>query len=412
METVHTKIKKDFLIWKFGFYGLLKNLKFFEPYLFIYLLAMGINLFQIGILFAIREVITYIFEVPSGIFADHYGKKTELLICFVFYVISFVVFFLGKGFWLMAVAMLFFGLGEAFRSGTHKAMIYSYLEQKGWFDEKTFVYGRTRSFSLIGSAVSAFVSIIFVLNLPAMRWIFLITTLPYILDFFLILSYPNSLNEKRETDMSIAKFWKNSVTQIKSIFKKSILTKLLISSSLYDAIFKTSKDYIQPILKLTILASGFMLFSNLSSDENVKVILGIVYGVFYIFSSLASRNAYRLNRLTDSHKLMNILFDVMGVICLSLFFVIRNNWSFVVIALFFVLFLIKNARRPLWVDVAGDLMEKRERATVMSIDSQFRAIFMIVLAPLLGYIAENLSIATAFLFLGGFMLFVNLFLKK
>jgi len=27
--------------------------------------------------------------------------------------------------------MIFFGLGEAFRSGTHKAMIYGYLEEKG-----------------------------------------------------------------------------------------------------------------------------------------------------------------------------------------------------------------------------------------------------------------------------------------
>lgn len=38
--------------------------------------------------------------------------------------------FLGNGYGLISVGMLFFGLGEAFRSGTHKAMIYSYLEKK------------------------------------------------------------------------------------------------------------------------------------------------------------------------------------------------------------------------------------------------------------------------------------------
>ena len=31
---------------------------------------------------------------------------------------------------MAALAMAFFGLGEAFRSGTHKAMIYTYLERK------------------------------------------------------------------------------------------------------------------------------------------------------------------------------------------------------------------------------------------------------------------------------------------
>ena len=45
------EIKKDKQIWKFCAYGFLKNLQFFEPYLFIYLLGKGMNLFDIGILF-------------------------------------------------------------------------------------------------------------------------------------------------------------------------------------------------------------------------------------------------------------------------------------------------------------------------------------------------------------------------
>ena len=197
---------------------------------------------------------------------------------------------------VIIVAMIFFGLGEAFRSGTHKAMIYSYLEQKEWFSYKGFVYGRTRSFSLLGSSISAFLSVIFVLKLPAMRWIFLICILPYILDFLLILSYPNNLNEKNESDLSIKKFFVSSFIKLKSIFKNEMLVKVLISSSLYDGIFKTIKDYIQPILQTTILLMGASYIANLDSDSQTKVILGITYGIFYIFSSMASRNIYRLNK--------------------------------------------------------------------------------------------------------------------
>ncbi len=411
-ENLHIQIIKDSQIWKFCFYGLLKNLRFFEPYLYIYLLGIGINLFQIGILFAIRETIIYIFEIPSGIFADYYGKKTELLICFLFYIISFILFFIANNFFIIIYAMIFFGLGEAFRSGTHKAMIYSYLEQKGWFAEKTFVYGRTRSFSLIGSSVSAFLSILFILNLPSIRWIFLICILPYILDFLLILSYPNNLNEKRENNLSIKKFVITSIKQIKSIFKKPILIKILISSSLYDAIFKTIKDYIQPIIKLLILTSGISILSNFDANANIKIILGVVYGIFYIFSSFASKNIYRLNSIINSYKLMNIFFDIMGIILILLFFIMKYNMLILIIILFFFLYLLKDARRPLVVDSAGDIMDKKERATVMSIDSQFKSIFMIVLAPLLGYIAESYSIAIVFLSIGIFILIVNLLLKR
>src|SRR6056297_866309 len=214
----HVQIKKDFQIWKFSFYGLLKNLRFFEPYLYIYLLNLNFSLFHIGILFAIRETTVYILEVPTGIFADNYGRKTSLLICFISYIISFVLFFFVTNFLIASVAMLFFGIGEAFRSGTHKSIIYKYLEQKNWFDHKTFVYGRTRSFSLIGTSLSAFLSIFIVLNIPAMKWIFIITIIPYILDFLLIASYPESLNEKSGAEFSLKKFLKLTFSQLKSLF--------------------------------------------------------------------------------------------------------------------------------------------------------------------------------------------------
>ena len=203
--------------------------------------------------------------------------------------------------------MILFGFGDALRSGTHKAMIYSYLEQKDWFTEKTFVYGRTRSFSLIGSALSAFASIFMVIYFRDLSWIFLLTVIPYILNFILILTYPNSLNEKRETSTSFKKFFQISYQQVKSIFKSTKLLTVLTSSSLFDAVFKTVKDYIQPILIITItsLGIGFLKFEE---DVNKKIILGFIYGLFYIFSSAASRNVYRLNKLANSKALMNVFF--------------------------------------------------------------------------------------------------------
>jgi MFS family permease len=408
---IYKQINKDKQVWKFSFYGLLKNLEFFEPYLLIYLLGLGLSLFQVGILYAVRESIIYIFEVPSGIFADHYGKKRELMICFTFYMISFAIFFIGANFYILLIAMVIYGLGEAFRSGTHKAMIYTYLEQKGWFAHKNFVYGRTRAFSLIGSSVSAFISILFILKLPGVRWIFLLSIIPFMVDFLLIWSYPDSLDEKRESTMSFKKFLTESIVQLKSVFRNRLLTKILISSALYDGIFKTIKDYIQPILKATILASAAVSLQGLSSDDKVKVYLGIVYGVIYIFSAAASKNVYRLNKYQSSDKLLSITFDAAGVLALFLFISIRNNVTSAVIILYFILYVLKDARKPIVVDVCGDHMNKYERATVMSIESQLTSLFTIILAPLLGFIGDKLSISVLFLIIGLFSLMINRFLK-
>ena len=412
MEDVHKLIKKNNQIKKFCLYGFLKNLKFFEPYLYIYLIqVVHLSLFQIGTLFSIRGIIIYLFEVPSGIFADQYGKKTELMICFIFYIASFFFFFLGGSYAIVAIAMVLFGLGEAFRSGTHKAMIYSYLEQKGWFEHKTFVYGRTRSFSLIGSSLSAFAAIFLIIKLPRMQWIFLFSIIPYILDFLLIWSYPDTLNEQVESNISIKIFFTYSIKQLKNVFADRYLRNVVVSSSLFDAIFKVLKDYIQPILKDIILVSGIYIIASMEATTQLKIILGLIYGVMYIFSSLVSRNVYRLNFKFNSDKLMDISFDILGIVFFIMFFAIKSKIMLVVILLYFSLYLLKDGRRPLAVDVFGDYMKRDERATVMSIESQVGSLFMIVLAPLFGCIADRFGIATLFFIVGLSILVLNRFLR-
>lgn len=407
---IYKRIKSDKQIWKFCFYGFLKDLTFFEPYLLIYLIGMGMNLFKIGVLFSIREAVINIFEVPSGIFADNYGKKKELMICFTLYIISFIFFFIGSSFYVLLAAMVFFGLGDAFRSGTHKAMIYTYLEQKDWFSHKTFVYGRTRSFSLLGASLSAFLSIIFIFNLPGVRWIFLLSIIPYIIDFLLIASYPDSLDEKHSSSFSLKKFALQSLKQFINIFFNATLRKILLSSSLYDGIFKTIKDYIQPILQAVILSSAALALKGMEGDKTLKLFLGITYGIFYIFSSSASKNVYRLNKWFSSGKLMSSFFDIMAIFSIILCFAVRANLTALIIAIFFILYLLQDSRRPLMVDVCGDHMSKNERATVMSIDSQLTSLFTMLFAPIFGLIADY-SISLLFLIIGLFILIANRFLN-
>lgn len=400
--SILNQIKNDKMIKKFSLYGFLKNLKFFEPYLVLYLLSFDITLFKIGLLYSIREIIIYIFEIPSGIIADHYGKKNELMLCFIFYIISFIIFFIGGSYIIFVLAMIFFGLGEAFRSGTHKSIILTYLESKDWFVHKTFVYGRTRSFSLLGTSLSSFVSILFIINLPATRWIFLVTTIPYVIDFFLIYSYPNIFNEKAISKLKFREFFEISKKSLKNIYKQKYLLKILINSSSYDGIFKTIKDYIQPILLIMIAVE---------SEQTVKILLGMIYGIFFIFSSFASRNVYRLRNIFTSHKLMNFSYIIMsfGLLFIALSIYIDN--LIIAIILFFVLYIFKDARRPIFVDLSSDYMTKKQRATVLSIESQLRSVIIIIFAPLFGLISDTNGIAFAFAVLSIVSLLFSYILK-
>lgn len=404
MRNIHEQIKKDTQITKFCLYGFFKNLQFFEPYLIIYLVAMNLSFAQIGLLFGLRELIIYVFEVPSGIIADTYGKKTELLICFTFYIVSFIFFFIGQNIILLTVAMIFYAFGEAFRSGTHKAMIYAYLEQQNWFKYKTFVYGRTRSFSLLGTAISSILSVLIILITGKIRIVFLFCIIPFVLDFLLILSYPESLNEKRESHFSLSFFAKETMSQIKMFFSSPKIWVTTSSSATFDAVFKTVKDYIQPILQGMILVSV-----GTSDPDNFKVVLylGIAYAIFNLLSALASRNVFRLTALFDMNDLLDKLMLLLGLAYIIIGAIIPLEIPWLVIVIFIISYVVKDARRPIFVDVIGDHIESHQRATVLSIESQLKSLTVMILAPTIGFLADHYNFSVVFITLGIIMLITS-----
>lgn len=70
------------------------------------------------------------------------------------------------------------------------------------------------------------------------------------------------------------------------------------------------KDYIQPILSNLILVSGIYVIESINAETQLKIILGVIYGVIYIFSAGVSRNIYRLNQWWPSDQLMDITFEI------------------------------------------------------------------------------------------------------
>lgn len=397
---------KDFRlqIFKFEMYGFLKNLRFFEPYLIIFLTERSLSFFQIGILIAIREAIIYIFEIPSGVIADMYGKKLELVFCFLFYIISFVLFFLANSFFLFALAMMLFGLGEAFRSGTHKSMIMTFLDYNNIGDSKTKVYGQTRAMSLIGSMTMSIVSIIFVIALPELKYLFLLSIVPYLLDMLLILSYPGYLNQREVVTFNLKDFIKQNFINIKYTFSAKNVRKLVFDESLYQAGYKSIKDYVQPII--IALSVGFVIFKGMTEAENLKVYIGLIYAAIYLISSFASRYSYKVATKVNHFRLINFMWLMSGLFALLLSLYLDN--LFIIFASFIMIYIFMNLRKPVMVEEIGNETDKTKRATVLSVQSQLTSLLLIIFAPIIGFLAD-LSIQLMFVFVGVIMIVIFMF---
>lgn len=385
---LHSAIIRDWQIKKFCLYGLLKNFKFFEAYLILFLMSHQISLFQIGILMACREVVVNLFEVPSGLIADYFGRKKELYLCFIFYIISFIIFFIGDNFGYALLAMFFFGLGEAFRSGTHKAIIYSYLDAKEWTGEKAFVYGRTRSFSLIGSAISSLVGIGIVLSIPDIQYIFIFSIIPYVLDLLLIVSYPSYLDCADKKEISS---FKELLYKLLYTFKqRNKLRRILFEEGCAEGAFSYLKEFIQPIMELIVIGSGVAIIAGLSLDDNLKIVLGTIYAVFNLCSSFFSKRAFLLtNRrsgiecLLYIHLITAILLGTLA--CFSQIYI-------VVIAIYLLLYIMHSMRKPIFVAEIDCHIDKSNRATILSISSQIKSLFLVIFAPIAGFTADRYGI--------------------
>lgn len=393
-------------ITKFSLYGLLKNLRFFEPFMLIYFLDQSLNLFHIGILFSIREIIIYIFEIPSGVIADRYGKKTELVFCFIFYITSFILFFFATGFVGFVFAMSLFALGEAFRSGTHKAMIMAYMDRHELKDSKTRIYGLTRSYSLIGSMIASLVSIGLVLWLPSIRYLFLVAIIPYVIDLLMILTYPSYLNEKRDATFSIKSFIKSNIDGITYTFKDKNVRNAVFNSSTYQAFFKAIKDYIQPLI--LAITGSIIVFSSLDNDQHKTVYIGIIYTIIYFISAISSRNAHYVQGFGSHKTLIKWMWFLTAVVLLVMSFL--QSSLIIVFSVFVVLYVIMNIRKPIMVDVIGEATVDDKRATVLSIEAQMASLMIAISAPLIGLLAEY-SMQALFMTLSVLMFFIFIFSK-
>lgn len=397
MERV--KIPKNLQYYKFCLYGFLKNQKFYEPFLILFLLEKGMTFLQIGTLYAIREMGRNILEIPSGIMADVIGRRKTMVFCFIAYISCFTIFNLANTYWFFALAMIFYSIGDAFRSGTHKAMIFSYLSQRDLVHLKVHYYGHTRSWSQFGSAVSSILAAIIVYFSTNYAPVFLYTIIPYILDLILMLSYPKELDGE-SGNRKISDIWPS----LKELSARFILTskhwsviKAVLNLSVFSGYFTGAKDYLQTLLKT--LAISIPILTYLESKQKAAIIIGIVYFFLYLLTSTAARNAGRFSdQFKEKRNLpLNITLITglsFGAICGALYF---KEWIILSILFFIPVFILENLRKPVGVGYLSEKFDQSILASTLSVNSQIQTVFAAITATLIGHFADKFGVGIALL---------------
>ncbi|MCA9158508.1 MAG: MFS transporter [Planctomycetales bacterium] len=424
------------MLFRFCLYGFLKNQRYFEPFFMLALLAHGLNFFEIGLLYACRSLTLNVLEIPSGVIADQWGRRASMIGSFAAYIISFLMFaFVDQFAWLM-LAMVLYGVGDSFRTGTHKAMIFQWLKNQGRADERTQVYGFTRSWSQYGSAVSALIAAAFVIASGDYRSVFLAATLPYFLNIVNFLGYPADVDgaggnrqkdKQRESSQggsssrlsaipgAVWQLLGSTLLTIRHAWQHRQLRGLIVQSMAWEGVFAAIKDYLQPaLLAVVLLTLGTSQQLSVNSNANADVpavtqtklsldaasgasagvvlTISLTYTALFLLSGWASRSAHKWVSRAGSHARASQrlwwasigLYVVLGLSDLL-------SWTLLVVCAFVLLAILENVWRPILISRFDDHAAAHLGATILSIESQWQRLATLIVAPLVGWSIDTIA---------------------
>lgn len=93
------------------------------------LAARGYNLAEIGIAETVFHIASLIFEIPSGVLADVFGRKKMLIVSSIMQMIGSIVMIFSNNLFTVCLSIAFFALSYNFSSGTGDALAYDSLKR-------------------------------------------------------------------------------------------------------------------------------------------------------------------------------------------------------------------------------------------------------------------------------------------
>jgi MFS family permease len=335
----------------------------------------GLSLFDIFLLQAIFSFSVVLFEIPTGFVGDKLGRKRTLLLAAAINVAGWIIYSSFRFFWGFVAGEIILGLSLAFLSGTDSAVVFESLKEMKSKDEYTKVLGRINGLHHLGAAFSSITGGICAMFLP-IWWLMLATACVAVVSFSLALFI-------KEPEYEVYKHHRGTLYGFYKIFRYVFLRSKIVRAAL-------------PLLAACSLATmlGIWLYQPFWTARQVPIwLFGILWACLFIPSSFGSHFAHKMEKILGKRGVIFIL-PLPPLIGYALAGTLPGYWA--LIPIYFV-----NILYGLAPPILGKYIQEEtfsdKRATVMSIGNFLFRITYCLLAPLVGFIANRLSIETAFL---------------
>lgn len=242
----------------------LKNQIYFVPILVIFFQDLGLDYSQIFWILTGGAVFSFIIEIPTGIFADLYGKRKSIIISKAIIAISFVAFGFAGGFWTLLLANLLYELGKSFRSGTETAYAYDYLSEDKNSPSYTEVKAKQKFYARVSESIAAAVGGFLAVQL-GFNAVFFIAAIPAVFNFLQTLTWSKIKEYGGKKDLKETMVFTKQA--LRGIWKTQGLPVLVLNILIFTSTFVALATFIQPYMKeaglpieyFGLVYSGFLI---------------------------------------------------------------------------------------------------------------------------------------------------------
>ena len=342
------------------------------PVIVIYWQEHGLSIRDIFVLQVIFSLVIVVFEVPSGYFADRWGRKLSIILGLVGGAVGFLFFWLYPGFVGFMLGEMAMGLGASLLSGSKDALLYETLLEDKNESNYSKIQGRQFALGNVSEAIASLTGtgLAVAVSLEAVFfWQWIIFGLGIPLTFFLI---EPKVHKETETP------------HIMSTLKE----------------FASGKRY---LLYLSLLSGGLsaatlsMVWFTQPYWRSLGIDLahfGYLWAGLQLCVGLGAISAYRLEQKLRFRTLFSGL-AITPIILYGALALTKPVWLIMSIIPFF--WVIRGIAQPIIRDYVNRECRNSNRATMLSLNALTARLIFSVSSPFLGWTVDIWSFQTAFL---------------
>lgn len=370
---------------KYYLYIFFSSLFFFGPVIQLFYLQT-VSYEQFGLIIAAALLAMLVLEVPSGVIADHIGRKKAVVSGLLLGAVEILIIAIWQSFPAFLLASFLSGAGYAFASGADHSLIYDSLKHPKKESKK--VFGREKATRYIAIVIAAVIGApIYAVN---QELTFYLTSAGFTIA---AIAFSTIKENHKPQKTSLQKQW----THMKESFETSWKSKKL-RWFIFFGIFSGFSIYLfHDLIRSPVIEGiGYPIAS-----------LGIVVAIMASTRAIISYHTERIENFLGRKTTQYILLFAPTPLFILTGFV-YNQYALIFLVL---LYWVWSLQEVVVRSGSHEHMNKKQRATLSSIQGFYDSIVAGVGFLLFGLIVEATTLPVALFVLGGVSLFSGLLLQ-